>query len=139
MKVAAGVLFGYGWFRHYLSLKSIEAYTPGGFNRVDKIKLTLLGPLAPLYDVPVTYYMVLHYLSKLNPKRVAEWVVTPKTSFDKTTYEERHWKIEEGKKRPEEPTFYLDTPSLVIIALIVFFFVFVMFSLVISRVPWAVK
>ena len=82
MRTAAGVMFGYGWLRHFLSLKSLEAYTPGGFNKKDKVKLTLLGPLAPLYDWPVTYYMVKHYLSKLNPKRVAEWIVTKKTEYE---------------------------------------------------------
>jgi len=81
MNLAASVLFGYGWFRHNRSLKSLEAYTPGGFNPRDKIKLTLLGPLVPLYNVPVTYYMVKHYLSKLNPRRVGEWVVTKKTGY----------------------------------------------------------
>lgn len=82
MRAGAGTLFGYGWLRHYRSLKSLEAYTPGGFNKRDKVKLTLLGPLAPLYDWPVTYYMVKHYLSKLNPRRKAEWVVTKKTEYE---------------------------------------------------------
>jgi cellulose synthase/poly-beta-1,6-N-acetylglucosamine synthase-like glycosyltransferase len=139
MNMAAGVLFTYGWFRHYCSLKSLEAYTPGGFNKSDKIKLTLLGPLAPLYSIPVTGYMISHYLSKLNPRRVAEWVVTEKTGWDKTTYKERHWQAEEKKKKPEGLAFHLDTLSLVIITLTILYFVLVMFPLVISGAIWAVK